>query len=387
MREIERWASLLKSPRTFWHMLFSRRYRFSFDLMPIEIRHMSWKQRSNLAMYGLNLIYRRAFPWSWPIHMQIELTNYCNLKCPICPTGQKSLNRPPTAIDVHLFESLLNEVGPYLLTLALYAWGEPLLHPQLSSILEIAGKYNIATILSTNGQNLDDDRVLNALLNSPTTYLIVAIDGLTDETNSQFRVGARLDPILRGVRQLATRKKNTGSAFPIIHMRYLVMNHNQHEYSAIKAFAVEHMFDFLSIRTLSPIDSPVTPYSEYLPQLNKFKAYQYNGDLRIRRHDFICMHAFSYPTVFSNGCVVSCEQDFNAQQPYGMLSDTLSFKDVWFGKPALQIRQNIRDNPSQYSFCLNCPFADRPISSCSIEAHDLRKHNPSNIIPLHGKIP
>lgn len=373
MREIERWISLIRSPKTILNLLLFRRYSFYFDLMPIELRELPLKQRINLIMFGLNLIYRRSYPWSWPIHMQAEITNYCNLKCPICPTGLKTLNRTPMAIDIDLFRRLMNEVGPYLLTLALYAWGEPLLHPKLSKILQITSKYNIATLLSTNGQNLDDDAVLNALIKYPVAYLIVAIDGLTDETNSHFRIGAKLGPILRGVKKLAEIKRKNSSALPIIHMRYIVMKHNQHEYHSIKQFAENNMFDFLSIRTLSPIDSSEISYTDFIPNSKELSAYQYNGGKRIRRNDFICLHAFSYPTVFSNGSVVSCEQDFSAKQPYGVISKNVSFKDIWFGKRASIIRKIIRDDPSCFSFCNNCPFADRPISSCSVQAYDLRR--------------
>jgi len=336
---------------------------------------MLWRQRLNLLRYGLNLIYRRTCAWSWPIHMQVELTNYCNLKCPVCPTGSKALERPPVPIDVVLFERLLNEVGPRLLTLALYAWGEPLLHPDLSALLKIARGYNFATFLSTNGQNLDRDQVVDALITYPPTYLIVAIDGLTDATNSHFRVGARLDPVLKGVRRLAELKRATRSSLPILHMRFLIMKHNQHEHSSVKEFAERNGFDFLSIRTLSPIDSPQVSYGDYLPRTAQFRAFQYEGGLKIRLRDFVCMHAFSYPTVFSNGDVVSCEQDFNAQQPYGTISSHLSFEEIWFSKTASRVRKTIRDAPSKYSFCVNCPFADRPVSSCSIWSYDLRRKN------------
>lgn len=61
----------------------------------------------------------------------------------------------------------------------------------------------MTTLLSTDGQNLDDREVLQALIRYPPTYLIVCIDGVTDETNSIFRVGAKISPALAGVRHLA----------------------------------------------------------------------------------------------------------------------------------------------------------------------------------------
>ena len=70
-------------------------------------------------------------------------------------------------MDVNLFDRLMYEVGPYLLTMSLWAWGEPVLHPRLADILRIAGQYDVVTLLSTNGQNLNDERVVEALINYP----------------------------------------------------------------------------------------------------------------------------------------------------------------------------------------------------------------------------
>ena len=106
-------------------------------------------------------------------------------------------------MDVDLFERLINQVGPYLLTASPWAWGEPLLHPQLGDILRAIRKHKIATFLSTNGQLLNNDKILSALISEPPTYLIVAIDGLTDEINSKFRSGAKFEPALSGIRKLA----------------------------------------------------------------------------------------------------------------------------------------------------------------------------------------
>jgi len=101
----------------------------------------------------------------------------------------------------------MNEAGPYLLSTSLWGWGEPLLHPELPEILRLQQGRGIVTFLSTNGQNLDDERILKALIDYPPTYLIVALDGITNQTNSKFRVGARLEPALEGVQSLARMKR------------------------------------------------------------------------------------------------------------------------------------------------------------------------------------
>ncbi len=124
----------MRSPLLFWKILLKGRYGFTFDLMPRSVRRMSMLKRYNVLRAGGNLVYRRLRPWSWPLHMQIELANYCDLNCPVCPTGIGEMKRDPKAMDVSLFEHLMEELGPYLLTVSLWAWGGPLLHPRLRDI-------------------------------------------------------------------------------------------------------------------------------------------------------------------------------------------------------------------------------------------------------------
>ncbi len=371
MRTRDRWNYLLKAPKLAWDIMVRGRYDFAYDLMPAPQIHMSLSKRVNLLKSGANLIHMRLSPWGWPLHMQIELTNFCDLKCSVCPTGSGLLKRQPLAMDPALFERLMNEVGPYLLTTSLWAWGEPLLHPQLEDILRIAQNRGVTTILSTNGQRLNNTRVLDALIKYPPTYLIVCLDGITDETNSQFRVGAKLEPALSGVHRLAEMRGKIGAKLPLLHLRYIVMKHNEHEFPQLLKFAADNQFDMLSIRTLSIIDAPDDKHHSLLPSDEHLRAYSYETDKRITRHDFICEHPFTFPTVFADGTVVICDQDYNAQSAIGRMTSEASFADIWWSDKAAKVRKLVRDNLEALSFCRNCPFRDRPVSTCSIQYYDL----------------
>ncbi|MFC1958879.1 radical SAM protein [Chloroflexota bacterium] len=333
---------LKKAPKLSWDILFRGRYDFVYDLMPIHTLRMPMMKRSNLLKTGCNLIYRRPHAWGWPIHMQIELTNYCNIKCRVCPTGIGKLTRQPAAMEPAPFERVIDEVGPYLLTTSLWGWGEALLHPELADILRISQNRGVTTFLSTNGQNLDDDKVLQALISYPPTYLIVCLDGITDETNSKFRVGAKIEPALIGVQRLARMKRQKGLLLPILHFRYIAMKHNEHEVPRLPLFAAENQFDMMTIRTLSIIDAPEDIHHHLIPNDKKLRAYSYKNNMRVGRTDFICEHTFIFPTVFADGTVVTCDQDYNAQQPYGTLADGSSFADIWWSKQADGIRRTIR---------------------------------------------
>jgi len=372
VRRQERWEYLGRAPRIAWDAIARGQYRFTFDTMPMVVRGLSWPSRLNLLAAGLNLAHRRLRPWSWPIHMQVELTSFCELECPVCPTGIGELDRSASAIDPELFEQVVGEAGPYLLTLSLWAWGEPLLYKHLERALAVTARYPMVTLLSTNGQSLNSRRVQEALRPHPPTYLIVAIDGLSDETNSVYRKGARLAPALEGVRALADWKQRSGSRYPVLHCRFMAMRQNEHELPALREFATAAGFDMVSLRSLSIIDSADEAHRDMVPVDELLRAYRYEQGRRVQRHDFVCQHAFSFPTVLADGTVVACEQDFNGQQAYGVLKKGGTFRDIWLGARASEVRRTVRDHPGEYSFCRNCPYADRPISSCSFASYAVR---------------
>jgi radical SAM protein with 4Fe4S-binding SPASM domain len=167
--------------------------------------------------------------------------------------------------------------------------------------------------------------------------------------------------------------RRTGdSDLPVLHLRYIVMRHNEHEVPHVRDFAAQHFFDEVSIRTLSIIDAPEDAHLELIPEQEEYRAYTYEDGERVRRTDFRCEKAFIFPALFADGTVVVCDQDCKAQRPLGSIADGSSFASHWWGKQAAQVRATVRDHPEKLSFCRNCPFKDRPVKDCSTEYTDLR---------------
>jgi hypothetical protein len=108
-----------------------------------------------------------------------------------------------------------------------------------------------------------------------------------------------------------------GSELPILHLRYIAMKYNEHELPQLPKFAAENQFDILTIRTLAVIDAPDDTHLDLIPGDERYRAYGYENNKRISRTDFICEKAFTFPAVLADGTVVACDQDYNAQQPYG----------------------------------------------------------------------
>lgn len=79
--------------------------------------------------------------------MYLEITNVCNLRCDFCP----GTRRPQGFLSPEDFSVLAQKLRPHTEYLYLHLMGEPLLHPQLPKLLDIAAGLGFQVNLTTNG--------------------------------------------------------------------------------------------------------------------------------------------------------------------------------------------------------------------------------------------
>lgn len=91
----------------------------------------------------------------------LEITNVCNLACEFCP----GTRRDKGFLSPERFRILAARLRPHTQYLYLHLMGEPLLHPQLTQLLEICGQLSFRTMITTNGTLLP--KVGEVLLQSP----------------------------------------------------------------------------------------------------------------------------------------------------------------------------------------------------------------------------
>ena len=80
----------------------------------------------------------------------VEITNTCNLACSFCTPHQR-INRQMSVDD---FQRVLNQSSPYGDHLYFHVKGEPTLHPQLKTFLDMAHQASKKVHLVTNGTRL-----------------------------------------------------------------------------------------------------------------------------------------------------------------------------------------------------------------------------------------
>ena len=119
----------------------------------------------------------------------IEITNYCNLECPICIVQNKHNYHMTRAEFIATVEGLIEKEG-YLDTINL-SGGEPTMHPEFLDFLDIARSHlEISRVsISTNGLRLATDYAFCEELAQRNAYVNLQLDAMSNPSLRVLRGG------------------------------------------------------------------------------------------------------------------------------------------------------------------------------------------------------
>ncbi|MGB3555993.1 MAG: radical SAM protein [Jannaschia sp.] len=208
------------------------------------VQHGNPRKWANLARVEWERKRRRIDVRGKPYLLIIDPTNFCNLRCPLCPTGVKSLGRKQSMMSLDCFKRYFDPHVPYLFEAYLHNWGESLLNKQTYDMIAYAQSCNVGTNLSSNLSALDDDD-LDRLIDSGLEYLVVSLDGATQETYEKYRVRGKFDRVMHNMQELIRRRNARGLTHPVVEWQFIVMKHNEHEVERAEVIAEEYGVDLL----------------------------------------------------------------------------------------------------------------------------------------------
>lgn len=196
-------------------------------------------------------IRRRLETAPLPIMIVLDVTNTCNLCCVHCP--QPVLRRKPGFRPRHLewdlFVKVVEEIRTYrhrcLLRLA--GDGEPLLHPRILEMVELACRESAAVVnLTTNGVLLTPDR-MTRLLEAGIDVIDVSLDALTGPTYERVR-GGDLERVVSQLLSLVNRIRVEKRRTKVV-VSFVEQEANREESAAFRKFWAP-IADHVLIRTL-----------------------------------------------------------------------------------------------------------------------------------------
>ncbi|OLY90872.1 radical SAM additional 4Fe4S-binding SPASM domain-containing protein [Cnuella takakiae] len=296
----------------------------------------------------------KAVQWGMPVSIAFEPTTSCNLRCPECPSGLRAFSRPTGMLQPRFFQATINDLAPDISYLVFYFQGEPYLNPAFLDMVHYAAAKKIYTATSTNAHYLTDS-LARRTVESGLDRLVISIDGATQQTYQQYRVGGKLDKVLEGTANILKWKKELGSKTPLVVWQFLVVRHNEHEIPAIRQMAKESGVDAVWFKTAQVYDFENDP-NGLIPNNNQYSRYRRNASgLMVfkgnnQRHCWRLWHA---PVITWDGAVVPCCFDKDAQHTMGSLQQQ-SFRELWQSGLYQKFRAKVLRSRSEVDICTNC---------------------------------
>lgn len=287
-----------------------------------------------------------------PMNITLEPTNICNLRCPICETGNGSLGRSPKHMSLENFQTIMDKIGSHTNTLMFYFMGEPFLNKQAYEMIRYAKDLGVPFITTcTNGDLLDPEKLVRCGLDEVSFQ----IGGMTQETHQTYRVNSNLARVVANLKETIRLRNEIKSPLKIA-VGFILMKHNEHEVESFQ----KTMKD-LGVDKTVVVDPCVRTHEEGLKYLPKDKDHWFydpeafdKGNLRPR---FLppneCPWLYYSISIHVNGGVVPCCRDPLGQHVMGNLI-TDSLESVWNGEKFKAFRKKLHQDQGQIDICRLC---------------------------------
>jgi len=230
------------------------------------------------------------------MRLELELTNTCNLKCPLCirQTHPEHISK----VKYRELDEIIKQLDTYDLKYITLAGptSEPTLYPYLFELLQYLINRNIEISLFINGDTHDDMyyRKLSLLFKQTkiNSHIYITVCGSTQELHSKYRVGSNLENVLRRLDIINLFSKKGV-------LNYIIFNYNEHDNkSRFKKYKDSEYFYTLPVQEHFNLNTNIHLPKHLQKEYSKINRLDTNINCPADNYNFI--------TIDSGGVISKC---------------------------------------------------------------------------------
>lgn len=260
----------------------------------------------------------------------LEITNNCNLDCEFCIKNK----RKSKFINIDEFEFLLNKINNYTDYLYFHILGEPLLHPRINELIDIASK-QFKINITTNGYLMDRIKY-----NKNIRQLNISLHSFDDKYNIDLK--KYLDNCFDTVNELI--KNNT-----YISLRLWTKNKYNKE-----------IIDYINIKYNIEIKYDEKQYkiNDYI-FINNFHEFIW-PDLKNNTYDEsgTCYGLIDHIGILVDGTVIPCCLDSGGDINLGNIYSK-EIDEILKSDRVINMIKNFKNNKKCEELCKHCKFIEK----------------------------
>lgn len=305
------------------------------------------------ALHLLARLLPLAFFRRLPKIIIIDITNSCNLRCPVCPVTF-AMRRKRGMMKPEVFRRIIRDFRSQRHKPAIYFSfsGEPALHRDLPEFIAHAHENGHDTYLSTNATRLTPE-LSERLIRSGLARVNLCLDGFSKEAQEAYRVNSDFAAVKAAIEEFLRIKKRLGARTPVTVLQTLLTRYSEPQMAEMEAWAREAGFDRVRFKTFS-IGSYTSAeqkraFAHFLPRRKALRRHPR------RTSHALCTVPLFQSVVFWNGDLGLCCIDYdqviqlpNVQQE--------GFLAAYRSDAAARARK--RGFLKQFGICKSCSFSN-----------------------------
>ena len=281
----------------------------------------------------------------FPRIIDVELTNSCNFRCLMCPTGNHSQTRKTGFMSDSTWGALRRQTVAQDVGLRFIGWGEPLSHPRA---VDIVDGFDGITHVNTNGSYLDAHMAFD-LIDAGLSSIKFSFQGADRETYREMRNIDYFDDLYGKVKEMHWARGD--DVLPYIHVSTTITRETP---DMVRAFREKFepvcdrvsvgrtTFDFMDLKAarLRPGELAM------LERLAK-------EDTTVKHHPDPCPEVYDKLSVHWDGSVHVCCNDFDNQTDLGNINDR-PLSEIWRHEVIEMYRERLAKRDYSLPLCRDC---------------------------------
>jgi cyclic pyranopterin phosphate synthase len=310
------------------------------------------KQKPLLSLDGTKLLHHPERLSKWinqesiiPIYIAFSPSSLCNHKCSFCVYHYKKFE--PIFFPFKRYTELVNEWSVLgVKSLFLAGDGEPLLHKNISEMIEHTKKSGIDVAMNTNGVLIDEKRA--SVIVENLSWIRVSLNAGTPETYAKIHQTQKsdFDLVLKNLSLLVQEKKRLNSDITI-GVQTVLLDENAEEIERMALLLKDIGVNYYSVKPF--LKHPDTKWTTELENKNKtierllelnhlsnsdftFNIREANFSENFERNYKKCLSSEFMIEVDARGDIYSCGPYIGKEEHrFGNLLD-YSFETIWNSK-------------------------------------------------------
>lgn len=296
-----------------------------------------WDYRKNWTDFP-----RRYHVSPFPIHLDIETTNVCNLECPFCPRTIQINDGTYSDIgtmNMNLYKKIIDEGAENgLCSIKLNYLGEPLLDKYIIERIKYAKEKGIIEVMFNTNATALTEQMSHKILEAGIDSVFFSVDSIIPEEFNKMRPGADYHQVVKNIKNFIKIKDEGNYRHVQTRTSMVVMPTNAHEVEEYTSFWL-------------PIVG-IVGYGEWVVHSSS------HGEVEDYNPDFVCSQPFQRMFIMYDGvCTPCCVDDGRGYVLGNVTKNTV--KEVWHG----DIYKKLRDaqtsgNYKDIDICKRCYLPD-----------------------------